>query len=695
MIERTLDWRRGRGGGTLALSFREIADATGKKPLTDMIGNRTGMAGDHEVPLGSLTRAMFETALDAIIMIDHEGRIMEFNPAAETIFGHARSDVLGQPMQGLIVPEHMRDGHSRGLARYLETRESQILGRRLRLEALGADGVEFPVELTVNRIPDLEPPVFVGAIRDISEQVSYEERLQSALAVAEEASTAKDDFIALLSHEMRTSMNGLLGMLQMLDGGADEHERAEFTTIARRSAEALLTIMDDILDFAKLESGTLESNPVAFDVGALVRGVSMVFQPVAAAKGLSLHVTLAEELPEAVRADRARLRQILMNLVGNAVKFTDSGDVTVAVTRVEDTDSDAQWRFEVRDTGVGVAPDVANQIFEPFVQGKWATGRTFGGTGLGLAISRTMLEGMGGAIGFQSMPDEGSNFWFTLPLETVAAPQGADDSSDVSVALDHLDGIRVLVVDDSSSNRRVAQAMLEGVGCHVAFAKDGDAAVRMVADSGRYDVVLMDLNMPGLDGVRATERIRENGVTTPILSVTARPSEQVTSIAGFDGHVMKPILRGRLYRALIRALGLGSPVEDDDVGPESVHSDRRGLPVVDEAVLSRLQKEVGTLSFPAIAQDCLDELSARIADLTDVNLDHTDASRLIVHDLKTASGTLGATRLKQVIEDLEGAIDSVDTPRASDLRRAVLGEFAMAAPVLDQVRSRLASTPGS
>lgn len=650
------------------------------------------MARVLDVPLGSLTQAMFQTALDAIIIMDHRGCIVEFNPAAESIFGRTRSDVLDQPMQGLIVPEHMRDNHARGLDRYLETRESQILGRRLRLEALGADGAEFPIELTVNRIPDLEPPMFIGAIRDISEQVSFEGRLQSALEVAERASRSKDDFIAMLSHEMRTSMNGLLGMLQMLDGDAREHERAEFTTIARKSAEGLLTIIDDILDFAKLESGTLESTSVAFDLRALVRSVSMIFEPAATEKGLSLRVTLPEELPEAVLGDRARIRQVLMNLVGNAVKFTDFGHVAIEVARVEETDS--SWRLEVRDTGVGVAPDLAHQIFEPFIQGPQSAGRQFGGTGLGLAISRTMLEAIGGTLGFESVADEGSTFWFTVPLAIVAGSPGTDDSRHVSVALDQLDGIRVLVVDDSRSSRRVAQAMLEGVGCRVALAKDGAEAVRMVGDHGPYDVVLMDLNMPELDGVTATKQLRDNGVTTTILAVTARSRDQLSNVVGFDGHVIKPILRDRLYGAMIQALGLGSPL-DDSARPSSPPVDLPEPPVVDEAVLRRLKTEVGAVSFPAVALDCVNELSTRVMDLADVNLDDADASRLIVHDLKSASGTLGTERLTHLVEALEGAIHSADPLRVNDLRRAVLDEFAEAAPLLDEIRSRLASTPES
>jgi len=639
--------------------------------------------------LESLNRAVVETALDAIVMIDHTGAIIEFNPAAESIFGRKRDEVLGESMQQLLVPEHLRDGHARGMARYLQDRESTILGRRLRLVGLRSDGVEFPVELTVNQISDLEPPLFIGSLRDISEEVSSEERLKQVLAEAERANSAKDDFIALITHEIRTSMNGLLGMLQMLEEGTGERERGEFTLTARNSAEALLTIIDDILDFAQLNAGTAEPKLDAFELSKLVRSVVTILEPAAWKKDLSLTFTLPPELPEAVLGDQARIRQILMNLVGNAVKFTDHGNVWINVIR--DPGTDSVWHFEVHDTGVGIELDNAEQVFEPFVQGTQSKRQQSGGTGLGLTISRTMAELLGGGIELTHRPEGGTTFRVTLPLEETVRPVVDAGGAKSAAGFERLHGLRVLVADDSKSNRHVAHAMLDAVGCRVSLVEDGLAAVEAVGDGTPFDVVLMDLNMPRLDGVDATAQLRDKGVAIPILAVTARPASDLASMRGFNGKVGKPILRARLYKALTRVLDAEPTAADQ--GAEAAEPDQHDPFVVDQAILQRLRDEVGAIPFPAIAQECLEELNSRIADLAKVDVANGKEVQFIVHDLDTSSGTLGAVRLNAVVRDLQNATSSDETLELDELRRLVIEEHRIALPVLEAVSNRLIGSP--
>ena len=622
-------------------------------------------------------------------MIDHTGAIIEFNPAAELIFGRKRDEVLGEPMQELLVPEHLRDSHARGMARFLQDRESKILGRRLHLVGLRSDGVEFPVELTVNQISDLEPPLFVGSLRDISEEVSSEERLKEALAEAERANGAKDDFIALITHEIRTSMNGLLGMLQMLDEGSGERERGEFTLTARNSAEALLTIIDDILDFAQLNAGTVEPQLVAFELSKLVRSVVTILEPAAWKKGLSLTFTLPSELPDAVLGDQPRIRQILMNLVGNAVKFTDHGNVWINVTR--DPATDSVWHFEVHDTGIGIELDNVEQVFKPFVRGTQSERQQSGGTGLGLTISRTMAELLGGGIEVSRRTGGGTTFRVTLPLEETVGPVVDAGPAKSAVGFERLHGLRVLVADDSKSNRHVAHAMLDAVGCRVSLVEDGVAAVEAVDDGTPFDVVLMDLNMPRLDGVAATAQLRDNGVRIPILAVTARPTSDLASMRGFNGRVGKPILRARLYEALIRVLEVEPAAADERAA--AAEPDQHDHVVVDEAILQRLRDEVGTIPFPAIARECLEELTSRMEDLAGVDLANGREVQFIVHDLDTSSGTLGAVRLNAAVRDLQNATSSDETFELDELRSLVIEEHRIALPVLEAVSNSLVGSP--
>jgi PAS domain S-box-containing protein len=498
---------------------------------------------------------LLEATTDAIICTNEEGQVAFWNPAAQNLFGYSPKDVLDKPAVEFI-PEAQR-------ARYEADLGDLLAGRRLDslIERTGRhkDGREFPLEVSAAAWSEGERRMTGWILRDRSAQKAFERALAEARTKAEAANVAKSAFLANMSHEIRTPLNGVIGLTDLLARTDLDARQAEMAALIKSSGEQLERLLGDILDLARIEAGEMPLTCETFLLADSVRSAFELCALKADEKGLKMRLDMDPAAERHVRGDPVRLRQILINLMSNAVKFTHQGSVALRVRRLEGE----RFEFEVTDTGIGFDPALKADLFSRFNQADTSYTRRFGGSGLGLAICRELADLMGGQIDCDSRPGRGSTFTVTVPLEAAAT---AVAEADPLMAPDR--PFSILVADDNATNRRVIELILQSVGAEVLCVEDGAAAVDAFA-SRSFDVVFMDMMMPVMNGLEATRLIRRRETAdglarTPVLMLTANTMpEHVQSAldAGADAHLTKPIVAARLLEAVSAVLTSPTQIE--------------------------------------------------------------------------------------------------------------------------------------
>ncbi|MBL9060280.1 MAG: response regulator, partial [Mangrovicoccus sp.] len=549
-------------------------------------------------------RTIVETSPDAIVVTDPAGTIREFNRAAEAIFGHAAAEAVNRNAIDLLFPPGDGSDLRRGLLQFLEEGGRPAPeAHQFELTAVDRAGRRFPAEISVDCAVGEGERVAVAFIRDISRRKAAEDGLTEARDRALAGERAKAEFLAVMSHEMRTPLNGLLGTLQLMRDHSLTRRQSELLDRMEASGRSLLALVNDVLDLAKFEAGKMRAEARPFSLPRLVAGVVETAAPLAEAFGNELSWRWVGVPAETAIGDARRLRQVLLNLVGNAVKFTRGGSVEIEVELL----GAGRDRLEIRviDTGIGIAEADLDRIFNEFETLDTSYARQSGGTGLGLGIARRLTELMGGRIGVESEPGTGSLFWIRIPIQLAGAVLPADAAP---VPEPRLPGPRLdlLLVEDNEFNRFVAREMLEAEGHRVTEAVDGQAGVDLAA-TRRFDAILMDISMPVMDGTEAARRIRSGGGASsaaPIIAVTAHAlPEEIARFreAGMAQTISKPVDRDLMARVLAEVTGESRPPADPAADPGDVSA---SLPLLDEVQAAALWADLPAADRDRIVAHC-------------------------------------------------------------------------------------------
>lgn len=503
-------------------------------------------------------RSIFENAIEGIFQTTPEGRFQSANPAMARILGYASPDELTRQLSDIerqlyVDPERRKE--------FVHIMEEKGAVAGFVSQVYRQDGAVIWISEHARSVKDERGHVayYEGTVEDITARRQAEDEIAKARDTALESARLKSEFLANMSHEIRTPMNGIIGMTGLLLDSEQTPKQRDFTLTIQQSADSLLHIINDILDFSKIEAGMLVFEEIEFDLPSVVEGATEVLSGRAAAKKLELATMVHSDVPCALRGDPGRLRQVITNLVGNAVKFTETGEVVVRVRTVEETWGEVVARFEVCDTGIGIGPEAQAKLFQAFVQADGSTTRKYGGTGLGLAICKQLVKQMGGTIGVQSEPGKGSVFWFTARFG-----KQHPGKATAPARRPELHQRRVLVVDDNETSRLVCQHLLASWGIEQHLESDGEgalAAMRREATRGRpFEVVLIDTTMQGMDGLMLARAIKTDPRISQarlimLTTLDRRDDLDAFRESGVDDYVTKPIKRKQLIEALINVIG--------------------------------------------------------------------------------------------------------------------------------------------
>lgn len=629
-------------------------------------------------------RSIIEGSLDAVVELDSRGKVLNWNGPAERLFGWTVAEALGSQLEELVIPEHDRQQYLEGLRRLAERNTEPEFHQRFEMECVSRSGRQFAVELAIVSIQGSEETTYCAFVRDITDRKSHELHMRRAMEEAEAANRTKSEFLANMSHEIRTPLNSILGFAELLVRNADEGDertRRDYADTIRTSARHLLELINNVLDLSKIEAGKMQVERTRFSPHHVIAEVVSLLRVRASEKGIVLNYRWEGSIPEAVATDAHRVRQLLINLVGNAIKFTEQGSVMIVARAHRESDG-CYLTLEVRDTGIGIDRSKLNDIFHPFVQADSSMTRRYGGTGLGLAICKNIAAALGGELSVDSELGRGTTFTAKLKIGDLRHVRMLETPPDASTG-DYVDrptsanlqGVRVLLADDGETNRKLIQVFLSRHGAEVQTVENGEMACRL-AIAERFDVVLMDMQMPQMDGYAATRKLRSIGFLKPIIALTAhamKGDREKCTFAGCSGYLSKPVNVDELIRAVEVAAGLESR-QDEKLKQEKEKKIKRALsgpirsslPTEDEMLREIVAEFVE--SIPAR----LDAMERALAE------DDYEELRRHVHGLKGSGGTAGFTCLSDVSAELEAFAAKGEGEQAA----ALLGELREMEPLI-------------
>ena len=648
----------------------------------DLLGYLMERAGETEravIESHRWIRVMLDHLFAYVALLDTQGVVQDVNRAPLERGGYRREAVIGRHFSATPWWSYDEQVQTRLIAAIDQARHGETSRYDVAVNMGGEIiTIDFQLAPVVAANGAIERLLATGV--DITERNRHEQALRQAREAAEAANRAKSEFLAHMSHEMRTPLNAVLGLAQVLDREPLTANQADMVGRIQSAGQSLLGIINDVLDLSKIEAGQLRLQPRPFTLETLLTKLDSLLGQAARAKGLALRVEGPAMTPGWLLGDGLRLEQVLVNLTGNAIKFTEAGEVVIRVaTRGDGRGDDAtriRLRCEVWDTGIGIAPAALAGLFEPFTQAEADNGRRFGGTGLGLAISKRLVELMGGEIGAKSQAGAGSTFWFELPLARAAAGESVSEpgSTPPRPAGPRLTGLRVLVVDDSALNRDVVERALGLEGALTTLAADGQQAVQLLrASHAAFDAVLMDIQMPVMDGLIATRLIRgELGLTNlPVIAFTAGvlPEQQrAARDAGADEVLTKPLDLERLVAVLSHwAPDPASQPAPAGGGSEAVPADFPTIPGIDRVSAARTLGGDRAF-FLRLLAGFVTQFTDAVAHLHQ-ELAQGDRESAIrrMHTLRGNAGNLGALELMATAGALEDALARGETDLAAGL----------------------------
>jgi len=499
-------------------------------------------------------RKLTQSIHDAIILVDSNERIVNWNNAAKRIFGYSYHEVAGKKLHQLIALPELVDRAEDAFKRFIYTGSKRTIGRTTEINAVRKDGTRFIAEISITTLKLKGETHVVGVVRDITERKEAQEKIMDAMKNAEDANIAKSQFLANMSHEIRTPMNGIIGFLDLLSKTSLDSQQEDYIKEMRIASDSLMGQINDLLDFSKIEADRFELEQIEFDLRKAIEEVASLFSPRAYSKGIEIHAMIDNLIPASLIGDPERLKQIIGNLVSNAVKFTNKGEIVITAKMISQTDKIINVAFKVTDTGIGISENDKQKLFEPFSQVDASTTRKFGGTGLGLTISKKIVEMMSGDINIISTEGKGSTFSFTVSFGGANHIQKEADPSEEAFK-----GLRILVADDSKTNREIVRYYLERTGCQIIEAENGIKAIEILRNhalnGNRIKLALLDYDMPGMNGVELAARIKSDEmIKDTILNVftafSNRCDKERAAKLGISGLIFKPVHKRDLLNCI-------------------------------------------------------------------------------------------------------------------------------------------------